>query len=47
MTLKDKFLRDKNGHIQPYGGQLKNLQVKEESHKESLIKLASHEHKCS
>ncbi len=47
MTIKDKFLRDNNGHIQPYGGQLKNLQVKEESHKESLIKLASHEHKCS
>ena len=47
MNLKDKFIRDKNGLIPPYGEELKNLQIEQKSEKDRLIKLASHEHNCS
>ena len=47
MNSKDNFLRDQHGLIPPYGGDLKNLQISEQTEKQELIKLASHEHKCT
>ncbi len=47
MNLQDQFIRDKRGIIEPYGGELKNLQVKDQSKKEYLKTLASHKHLCS
>ena len=47
MELKQKIKRDINGLIPPYGGELKNLIIKDNSLKNDLISKATYEFECS
>ena len=43
----NEFERDENGLITPYGGELKDLFVKEKNLKKKLISETLHQHECS
>ncbi|MBO6971080.1 MAG: sulfate adenylyltransferase [Prochlorococcus marinus CUG1431] len=47
MELQQKTKRDTNGLIPPYGGELKNLIIKDKNLKNDLISKASYEFECS
>ena len=47
MNQLEEFHRDKQGLIQPYGGELKDLIVKDPAHKERLINESVYELECS
>ncbi len=47
MELQQKTKTDTNGLIPPYGGELKNLIIKDKNHKNDLISKATYEFECS
>ncbi len=47
MELQQKTKKDTNGLIPPYGGELKNLIIKDKSLKNDLISKATYEFECS
>ena len=47
MELQQKTKTDTNGLIPPYGGELKNLIIKDKNLKNDLISKATHEFECS
>ena len=47
MELQQKTKRDTNGLIPPYGGELKNLIIKDKNLKNELISKATYEFECS
>jgi sulfate adenylyltransferase len=47
MELKQKTKKDTNGLIPPYGGELKNLIIKDKNLKNNLISKATYEFECS
>ena len=47
MELQQKTKTDNNGLIPPYGGELKNLIIKDENLKNDLISKATYEFECS
>ncbi len=47
MELQQKTKTDTNGLIPPYGGELKNLIIKDKNHKNDLISKATFEFECS
>ena len=47
MELQQKTKTDTNGLIPPYGGELKNLIIKDENLKNDLISKATYEFECS
>ena len=47
MELQQKAKRDTNGLIPPYGGELKNLIIKDKNLKNDLISKATYEFECS
>jgi len=47
MELQQKTKKDPNGLIPPYGGELKNLIIKDKNLKNDLISKASYEFECS
>ena len=47
MELQQKTKRDTNGLIPPYGGELKNLIIKDKNLKNDLISKATYEFECS
>ena len=47
MKLQQKTKTDPNGLIPPYGGELKNLIVKDNDLKKDLISNATYEFECS
>ncbi len=47
MELQQKTKKDTNGLIPPYGGQLKNLIIKDKNLKNDLISQATYEFECS
>ena len=47
MELKQKTKTDNNGLIPPYGGELKNLIIKDKNLKNDLISKATYEFECS
>ena len=47
MELKQKTIADTNGLIPPYGGELKNLIVKDKNLKNDLISNITYEFECS
>ena len=47
MELQQKTKTDTNGLIPPYGGELKNLIIKDENLKKDLISRATYEFECS
>ena len=47
MELQQKAKKDTNGLIPPYGGELKNLIIKDENLKNDLISKATYEFECS
>ena len=47
MELQQKTKKDTNGLIPPYGGELKNLIIKDEKLKNDLISKATYEFECS
>ena len=47
MELQQKTKKDTNGLIPPYGGELKNLIIKENQLKNDLISKAIYEFECS
>ncbi len=47
MELKQKIKADSNGLILPYGGELKNLIIKDKNLKNDLISKVSYEFECS
>jgi len=47
MELKQKTKTDTNGLIPPYGGELKNLIIKDKNLKNNLISKATYEFECS
>ena len=47
MELQQKTKKDTNGLIPPYGGELKNLIIKDEDLKKDLISKATYEFECS
>ncbi len=47
MELQQKIKTDTNGLIPPYGGELKNLIIKEKNLKNDLISKATYEFECS
>ena len=47
MELQQKTKTDTNGLIPPYGGELKNLIIKDKNHKNELISKATYEFECS
>ena len=47
MELQQKTKTDTNGLIPPYGGELKNLIIKNENLKNDLISKATYEFECS
>ena len=47
MELQQKTKKDTNGLIQPYGGELKNLIIKDKNLKNDLISKATYEFECS
>ena len=47
MKLQQKTKRDTNGLIPPYGGELKNLIIKDKNLKNDLISKATYEFECS
>ncbi len=47
MELQQKTKADTNGLIPPYGGELKNLIIKDKNLKNDLISKATHEFECS
>jgi len=47
MALQQKTKTDTNGLIPPYGGELKNLIIKDKNLKEDLISKATYEFECS
>ena len=46
MELQQKTKRDTNGLIPPYGGELKNLIIKDKNFKNELISKATYEFEC-
>jgi len=47
MELQQKTKKDTNGLIPPYGGELKNLIIKDKNIKNDLISKANYEFECS
>ena len=47
MELQQKTKTDTNGLIPPYGGELKNLIIKDKNLKNDLISKATYEFECS
>ena len=47
MELQQKTKIDTNGLIPPYGGELKNLIIKDKNLKNDLISKATYEFECS
>ena len=47
MELQHKTKTDNNGLIPPYGGELKNLIIKDKNLKNDLISKATYEFECS
>ena len=47
MKLQQKTKKDPNGLIPPYGGELKNLIIKDNNHKNDLISKVTYEFECS
>ena len=47
MELQQKTKTDHNGLIQPYGGELKNLIIKDNKLKNNLISKVNYEFECS
>ena len=47
MELQQKAKTDTNGRIPPYGGELKNLIIKDKNLKNDLISKATYEFECS
>ena len=47
MELQQKTKTDHNGLIPPYGGELKNLIIKDKNLKNDLIYKANYEFECS
>jgi sulfate adenylyltransferase len=47
MELQQKTKTDTNGLIPPYGGELKNLIIKDKTLKNNLIAKVSYEFECS